>query len=482
MKAIVKTTCLGAILLSINASVNALSNTSTSGNSCFTLVPTANEKSFTSNISSAQYYSTAKLSFTLQNSCPTPQAMNGLIINLNGFTINGTSAAINYIEQGSTNNPYLTLTYTATGNDIAVKLSTPVCSGSYCNWAEVRANGTSSFTVNAFADTSISSLVLSEISIASSPPAPTPTPTPAPTPSPSPSPSPIPVPTPTPAPTPSPSPAVGTLTTSNDQIVDSKGNVVKLKGISWFGYNNGQIVNGLWNWDSIGGDFQTTVHRLKALGFNAVRLPFSFGDIINQPYTNVVHTGVKPATTSQLIANLTDPNYPINSKKFPVLPYNLAQTNSNDIIPQTTAMADFIWMIDFFARNGFYVLVDNHTEDNSITQNSTSWTANWQLLATNIVNGMPESSSNKVMFDIRNEPDAIGYNWTQMGPIYLSTMDAINSVTKGKNLFFIEGSGQSGINANWGDGFATTPSIISQNGLSDPNTFFKTLAIDTPHG
>ena len=67
MKALVKTTCLGAILLSINASVNALSNTSTSGNSCFTLVPTANEKSFTSNISSAQYYSTAKLSFTLQN-------------------------------------------------------------------------------------------------------------------------------------------------------------------------------------------------------------------------------------------------------------------------------------------------------------------------------------------------------------------------------------------------------------------------------
>ncbi len=139
-------------------------------------------------------------------------------------------------------------------------------------------------------------------------------------------------------------------------------------------------------------------------------------------------------------------------------------------------MASFVWVINFFASNGFYVLVDNHTEDASMTQNIATWTQNWQSLATNIVNGMPISSSSRVMYDIRNEPDAIGYTWAQMGPIYLNAMDAINTVTKGNNLFFIEGTDQGGIGANWGDGFATDKTIISQNGLSDPNQFFTSLA------
>lgn len=32
-----------------------------------------------------------------------------------------------------------------------------------------------------------------------------------------------------------------------------------------------------------GGDFATIVHQLKLLGFNAVRLPFLFGDLYTQP-------------------------------------------------------------------------------------------------------------------------------------------------------------------------------------------------------
>jgi hypothetical protein len=708
--------------------------TNTSGNNCFAILPTTNAKGYTSTINSSEYYSTATATFTIENTCSSPQTMSGLVVDVNGMTINGNAAQINYIEQAQ-GNPYLTMTYTTSGSNLAISLSTPACSGS-CDWAEMPANSTRSFTINDFANSAISSFNISGVSISGSAPPPvsngnlslnvntsalapvctsstnchigvnvldptgaviekvsvnpyespvytvvyqnllvgnytlavdtttfpsgssssigyTYTPSTGiaqvnsgvttnsavnfsytapksvgnltittsnvpesafstigslsgvatdkttkitypftvglngsytisglpsgdsvsvslqgmgdaatgvyytastgqatiPTNSTSnvsisfnkvttaqnsvafsvtgapanqnvsfadnnavfkynvdtlsnatykflTSESAVAVTLATPAGysltyTPSViTPSVknftatytaqapvasGGLTTKNDQIIDSNGNIVKLKGISWFGFNNGQIVNGLWNYDGIGGDFETTVLRLKALGFNAVRLPFSFSDILNQPYSNVVHNGVTPATTAQLITNLTDPNYSIAGKTFPSLTYSLPQTNSNDIIPQTTALADFIWMIDFFARNGFYVLVDNHTEDNSITQNSATWTQNWQNLAMSIVNGMPESSSNKVMYDIRNEPDAIGYNWTQMGPIYLSTMDAINTVTKGNNLFFIEGSGQSGLNVNWGDGFATNEALISQDGLSDPNTFFTSL-------
>lgn len=716
--------------------------TSSSGNNCFSLVTAANGSSYTSTQNSQAYYSTATVSYTIKNTCATAQTMSGLQVNVNGLTINGKAVSINYIEQAQ-GSPYLTLTYTSSGTNITTNLSTPSCSGAYCDWAAMPANGTRAFTINVFVNAAIRSMAVGNVNISGSTPPPPPAtgnlavnvntsalstictsstnckigvnvldPTGAifKTISVNPSESPnytitytnlltgnytlavntnsypsgsgssinytynptsgivqvnsnattnssvnfnytapiatgslaiktgtisetstfqnigiltgtatraktktiyafnvgingtttinnlpagdtytvtlqsigdpasgvyysvapvqttvsantsvtvnlpfskttasqynvifnvtgLPttgVPTQTIAfassntslkynsdtlnsatykflnsesaiavtlATPTgytltytpnvitPSvknftvtytaitpPSSSRLTTQNDQIVDASGNIVKLKGINWFGFNNGDMLNGMWNYDGLSGDFETTVLRLKALGFNAVRLPFSFANLNGSIQSTYNRNGLTPATTTQLIANLTNPSYSISGKTFPSLNYTSGQTYSNQYLPNTTVMARFLYVIDFFARNGFYVLVDNHTEDNSMTSNSTQWTTNWKNLAASIQNGMPASSSLKVMYDIRNEPDAVGYNWTQMGPIYLSAMDAINSVTNGNNLFFIEGSGQGGINANWGDGFATNTTVIQQYGLSNPNQFFTSLA------
>ncbi len=265
------------------------------------------------------------------------------------------------------------------------------------------------------------------------------------------------------------------LTTKNDQIVDSNGNVIKLKGINWFGFNNGDMLNGMWNYDGLSGDFEVTVLRLKALGFNAVRLPFTFDHINGSVQSNYSRSQLIPATSAQLITNLTNPSYSITGKTFPSLAQPSGQTYSNQYLPNSTVMNRFLYVIDFFAKNGFYVLIDNHTEDGSISD-STNWINNWKVVAANIATNLSKTSNNMVMYDIRNEPDAIGYKWDKMGPIYLSAMDVINSVTKGNNLFFIEGMGQGGINANWGDGFVTDKTLISQLGLSDPNPFFQALA------
>jgi hypothetical protein len=57
--------------------------------------------------------------------------------------------------------------------------------------------------------------------------------------------------------------------------------------LSRFGFNNGKtMVDGLdgeknATWE--GGDFATIVHQLKLLGFNAVRLPFLFGNLYTLP-------------------------------------------------------------------------------------------------------------------------------------------------------------------------------------------------------
>lgn len=595
------------------------------GNNCFALVTASNGKNYTTTENSQPYYSTATINFSVQNTCATPQAISGLVVNVNGLTLNGSPALINYIGQGQ-NNPYLTLSYTTSGSNIAMNLSTPACSGTSCGWAQIAAAGISTFTVNAYVNAAINSFALGSISISgSTPPAQLGnlvittgtiaevttfasignlngmatdtktkitypfsvgingnttlnglpagdtysvslqgiadpltgvyynvtaanitiaanttnnialnfakvtaaqhsvgfTITGAPsnqtiqfatttslfkynvdslnngtykfltseaaisitlnTPSGytlSYAPNVI---TPTvtafsatySAIIPPPSKA---LTTQNDQIIDANGNVVVLKGINWFGFNNSDMLNGMWNYDGLSGDFEVTVRRLKALGFNAVRLPFSFANLNGSIQNSYQYSSVTPASTAQLISNLTNPSYSISGKTFPSLNNPSGETYANQYLPANTVMARFIYVINFFAKNGFYVLIDNHTEDNSITVNQATWTANWKILANNIVNGMPASSSKMVMYDLRNEPDAIGYNWTQMGPLYLNTMDAINSVTNGNNLFFIEGSGQGGASANWGDGFVTNSSIISQNGLSDPNSFFKSLA------
>jgi hypothetical protein len=71
------------------------------------------------------------------------------------------------------------------------------------------------------------------------------------------------------------------------QIVTEEGQVIELVGANWFGFNNGQtMVDGMWD-DSRGQaptigmkfDFPTVMYRWQLLGFNSIRLPFSFNDL-----------------------------------------------------------------------------------------------------------------------------------------------------------------------------------------------------------
>ena len=51
-----------------------------------------------------------------------------------------------------------------------------------------------------------------------------------------------------------------------------------LQGLNWFGFEtSATMVAGLWaGSSSLTQDFKTVVWRMRLLGFNAVRLPFSF--------------------------------------------------------------------------------------------------------------------------------------------------------------------------------------------------------------
>lgn len=69
------------------------------------------------------------------------------------------------------------------------------------------------------------------------------------------------------------------VATLGDLFVGVDGLPFTIKGINWFGYENGQTnPDGLWGnvSDSIVADFVNVVWRMQLLGFNTVRLPFSF--------------------------------------------------------------------------------------------------------------------------------------------------------------------------------------------------------------
>ena len=121
----------------------------------------------------------------------------------------------------------------------------------------------------------------------------------------------------TPAPTPSSSskpyswlPDGNYLTTVNDQIIDQNGNAVTLHGIAWYGFGDPStaMVEGLSysnGYDSQTQDFATVVVRMKALGFNTIKLPFSFG-ALNAGSTTPYPSSCNLADSTTLMNNLEE--------------------------------------------------------------------------------------------------------------------------------------------------------------------------------
>ena len=67
-----------------------------------------------------------------------------------------------------------------------------------------------------------------------------------------------------------------------------------LQGLNWFGFEtSATMVAGLWaGSSSLTQDFKTVVWRMKLLGFNAVRLPFSF-KVCLECYFNIHHPVIR---------------------------------------------------------------------------------------------------------------------------------------------------------------------------------------------
>lgn len=140
------------------------------------------------------------------------------------------------------------------------------------------------------------------------------------------------------------------------------------------------MLDGLWGQDAMSKDFATVVWRLQLLGFNAVRLPFSFQDLHQLAPRDWSGQWTCPSETDMLKGAIPLNRNQPHSLPLPPLPSPpmRKQSNScNDYLPNSSTYDRYCWVVHFFASNCFYVLVDNHLrEDQTALQDSNRYTSN----------------------------------------------------------------------------------------------------------
>jgi aryl-phospho-beta-D-glucosidase BglC (GH1 family) len=255
--------------------------------------------------------------------------------------------------------------------------------------------------------------------------------------------------------------------------------------VCWFGFNNEyKMLSDLYTGtDSQTRDFRTVVWRMKALGFNAIRVAFNF-DTLDKP------TGDKPyrmacrdAGAGALFGSVTPPGGagPTGGGPPPSIPNGVC----NDGIPDDSVYRRFLWACDYIASQDMYVLVDWHNSGKADKVGDAGFVSpddfinRWARLVADL-QAMPHTPG-KLMIDIMNEPDAYDLKWEPsagrpgMSDLYLRMMDRV-APTCPDCLFFVEGTGQSNARANWGDGFITDEEIIRENGrVSSAKPFFEVV-------
>lgn len=264
------------------------------------------------------------------------------------------------------------------------------------------------------------------------------------------------------------------------QLYDEADRKVVIRGVNWFGFEVGNTcVDGLWQGpDSATHDFATVVRRIKALGFNAVRLPISFADFRLHPKDQARRCSFASEAELRRITLRPGTNSVKPLPRLPHPPPASKDTCSADL-PKDSVRNRLLYVVRFLARNGFYVVLENHLNtDETLLRNPGGWMAEWRNLVRELA--VDRNVAARLMIDPLNEPDSKGLRWEKQGgkpgmtDTYLAAFDALYPLARDA-LLLVEGTGQSGLAKNWGDGLATTAKVVHDRRLSDANPFFAAV-------
>ena len=141
--------------------------------------------------------------------------------------------------------------------------------------------------------------------------------------------------------------------------------------VNYFGFENGMtMVDGLWanTRDALIADFATVVWRMKLLGINAVRLPFSFLEFSKTPQS-IVWPSCGVIDPNRVRSSVIPPGVNLPSSAVPPpLPTanNISRTPGvcNQYVYSKSTRGRLLWVTKFLADNGFYVILDDHVVSN----------------------------------------------------------------------------------------------------------------------
>src|SRR3569833_958228 len=113
--------------------------------------------------------------------------------------------------------------------------------------------------------------------------------------------------------------------TKGNQIIDASGNVVRIAGINWYGFETPDfLAHGLW-----AQDYKTVLNNIKALGYNVIRVPFSNEMVEKNPV-------------------------PTNFTKI------VGQTEVKQALVGATALQDMDTIVAYAGSIGLRIILDNH--------------------------------------------------------------------------------------------------------------------------
>jgi aryl-phospho-beta-D-glucosidase BglC (GH1 family) len=257
-----------------------------------------------------------------------------------------------------------------------------------------------------------------------------------------------------------------------------------MRGVNWFGFNNGQtMVDGLWSGGtSFATDFNTIVYKLKLLGFNSVRLPFTHADIRMKSKPQIQNCNI--LSVDKTIQKTIDPRITLkpDNKKVPIFVGKFPRSICNEYLINGTTFERLVQTMETFLNNDMYVILDYHPMNTEFqARDINAFSRSWRSLWYNLLRQRPNWKG-RVILDIMNEPDSMYIGWTRsktkQGPsISELTFAMIESIQEfdQTTLFMIEGTAQANYNLNWGDGYVTDREIIKKHDIDDPNNFFQQL-------
>lgn len=244
---------------------------------------------------------------------------------------------------------------------------------------------------------------------------------------------------------------------SGVDLVGVDGKPLTLRGINWFGLEEAgnSMVDGLWiTPDSLTLDFATIVYRLQLLGFNAVRLPFSFKNLYGKPPQSYQQS-CNTLTQASVVQATTDPSSNAAAQSAPPPVSAAPQTPGvcNSYLPNSSTLDRFLYILKYFAQNGIYTVIDNHLNlDSTAVDNPTQWAQYWGQLAAAITKDADTAAY--VLIEILNEPDSLKLRWESynglpgVGDLYMAGMQAVYAANP-NFLLMLEGTGQIGKAICW---------------------------------